>query len=80
MPKKDTAKGPGKYEAIISDIFFRHWKTGLTEFVFDREEIHESADRLKLARVKNAGDVVYSYRYRKQLPDDILATQPENLG
>lgn len=80
MPKKRKERGPGKYEEIIKKIFFRHWKKGMIEFVFDREEIHETADKLKIARVKNPGDVVYSYRYRRQLPKEILETQPKAQG
>ncbi len=81
MPKKaKKEKKPGSYERIIVEIFFNHWKKGTTEFVFDREEIHEAADKLGIKRVKNPGDVIYSYRYRRFLPKEILETQPTNLG
>jgi hypothetical protein len=82
---KSKAKkvGPPKkwnrYEAIIIDIFQRNY-SGKSDFEFDREEIGESADRLGITRPKNLGDVIYTFRYRKQLPEPILETQPAGLN
>jgi len=42
-----------------------------------RDEIESFASKLKLARPKNLGDVVYTYRYRKDLPPSILDTAPD---
>ena len=46
------------------------------EIPFDREDIVAAAQRLDLPRPRNLGDVIYSYRYRKTLPPEMLATQP----
>lgn len=64
------------YDAIICDIFARFYKKGATEFIFAREEIAVAASRTGVAMPKNAGDVIYTYRYRKALPDEISKTQP----
>jgi hypothetical protein len=77
----DGASAPVKfnaYRAIILDIFSRYYKKGKTEFEFDREEIASAAERKGVPRPKNLGDVIYTFRYRRSLPDEILHTQPAN--
>lgn len=69
-------KTPSRYERLIEKIFFDHYKKGAEEFEFDRSELIDAAQALKFDTVKNVGDVVYTYRYRKELPAKILATQP----
>jgi len=68
-----------KYETIISEIFFRHYKGNGDDFVFERNEIEEAAVKAGVDRPKNLGDVVYTYRHRRSLPKPILDTQPEGL-
>ena len=72
MPEKMN-----RYQALIEKVFFDNFAEGATQFGFQREELEEAATALGLARVKNLGDVTYSFRYRNPLPDSILATQPE---
>ncbi|MCY4395519.1 MAG: hypothetical protein OXC10_10320 [Rhodospirillaceae bacterium] len=74
MPKKLN-----RYQALIQKIFFDRYREGSTEFEFEREALEEGAEELGFARVKNLGDVAYSFRYRNDLPDKILDTQPEGL-
>ena len=74
MPKKQN-----RYQALIERIFFTHYQEGTTEFQFLREELEEGAAALGFARVKNIGDVPYSFRYRNVLPGSILETQPEGM-
>ncbi|MDP2121275.1 MAG: endonuclease [Hoeflea sp.] len=73
------AKKSNRYQALIERIFFAHYVPGATEFQFERKELEDGAAALGFARVKNIGDVPYSFRYRNVLPDSILATQPEKL-
>lgn len=73
------AKKLNRYQALIERIFFAHYKDGDTEFEFMREELEEGAAALGFARVKNIGDVPYSFRYRNKLPDSILETEPKQL-
>lgn len=67
------------YAKIIAYLFFKHYKKGDTQVCFKRDEIVEASVALKVSRPDNLGDVVYAYRYRKTLPDEIVATQPEGL-
>lgn len=68
-----------RYQATIEKIFFDHFQPGSTEFEFDREELEESYVALGFPRIKNIGDIPYSFRYRNALPDRVLDTQPEGL-
>jgi hypothetical protein len=74
-----TGKAVGAYRAIISDIFERFYQSGMEEFEFHRDEIGASAERMKVKKPKNDGDVIYSFRHRTALPQNILATQPNGL-
>jgi hypothetical protein len=77
MVKKDAAetpKKPNRYSAIIGTIFKKHYKKGMTQFEFSRDEFVEIAEKLGIALPKNLGDTIYSFRFRTALPDDIVAT------
>jgi hypothetical protein len=71
MPDK-----PNRYQVLISRIFRDHSKSGKTKFEFSREELTSNARKLRIELPKNLGDVIYSFRYRTPLPDDILKTAP----
>lgn len=64
------------YSRIIEKIFFDHYEEGKTEFEFIRKEIVEAKGLLAPELDLNPGDVVYSYRYRRELPKKLLDTQP----
>lgn len=66
-----------RYQALIQKIFFDHYTDGMTEFEFARDELEKGAVELGFPQVKNIGDVPYSFRYRSNLPDGILETQPD---
>jgi hypothetical protein len=72
------AKEPNRYAKLIEKIFFDHYRKGSVDFEFDREELIAAAATLRFDTVKNVGDVIYTFRYRKSLPDKILSTQPKN--
>jgi hypothetical protein len=63
-----------RYQALISRIFHDHFKAGLTEFEFERNELNSNAKKLKIKLPDNLGDVIYSFRYRASLPQDVSAT------
>lgn len=67
-----------RYSKIIESIFFNSYKKGLVEIPFTRDEIVETAIRLKIERPKNIGDIVYSFRHRNSFPESILETSPEH--
>ena len=65
-----------RYVAILEDIFHAKHQTGLREFVFEREDMARSAAKLEIKPPKNVGDLIYSFRYRQELPPSILETAP----
>ena len=65
-----------RYSQIIGHIFQNRYATGDSEVVFDRQEIADVAEHLGIERPKNLGDVIYSFRFRTQLPPAIRATAP----
>ena len=74
-----SAKPANRYRALISDIFFQHYAVGSTAFPFTRVELVETAAKLGIVLPKNPGDILYSFRYRNPLPEEILATQSEGM-
>lgn len=72
------AKG-NRYQSLISRIFFEHYRDGEAEFEFEREELEHGAEALGIKLPKNLGDVIYSFRFRNPLPDNILSTQPSGM-
>jgi hypothetical protein len=66
-----------RYAAIIEKIFFSKYTKGNEEIAFEREDLVRAANALQIKLPKNLGDVIYSIRYRTDLPTRILKTQPK---
>ena len=64
------------YIKIIQAIFNRKFQEGDTEVTFSRSDLRETALQLGLSVPKNLGDIIYSIRYRHQLPSDITEQAP----
>ncbi|POF34178.1 endonuclease [Roseibium marinum] len=73
------AKAENRYSVLIEKIFFDRYFEGAKELEFARQDIEESASELKIGLPKNLGDVLYSFRFRTALPDNIENTQPEGM-
>lgn len=73
-----VAKARSAYKSIIEKLFFDNYQKGRTDFTFSRDEIFPAADSLGVARPKNPGDVIYTFRHRQALPEKVIATQPAN--
>lgn len=69
-----------RYNQLIESIFFRHYREGMTEFQFQRDEIEGVAVKLGIKLPKNLGDIVYSFRYRANLPERIRQKAAEGHG
>jgi len=74
--KMAKIKKPNRYAQIIERIFFAHYKKGVEEFEFDREEFVNAAAELKIKLPKNVGDIIYSFRNRAALPRSVQAKAP----
>ncbi|MEE1655692.1 endonuclease [Microvirga sp. CF3062] len=68
-----------RYQALIEKIFFDHYTKGATSLDFTRQEIKDAAAHLKIVLPDNLGDVIYSFRFRTDLPQKIVATQPKGM-
>ncbi len=77
MVDKQAEKKRNRYQAIITQVFFNHFETNITDFEFTRGEFESIAKKLKIVLPKNVGDVIYSFRYRNELPEKIAVTAPE---
>ena len=71
------ADRPALYNPLMVKLFKNHYQRGLESFEFDRAEIESVAGELNLRLPKNFGDLIYSFRYRKALPKEIVATETE---
>jgi hypothetical protein len=69
---------PNRYTQIIERIFLSHYKKGDSEVPFEREDIVRVAHELGVRLPKNLGDVIYSFRYRTQLPKSVTSRAPKN--
>lgn len=72
-------KARNRYQALIEKIFFDHYSTGVTSLDFTRQEIKDAATTLGIVLPDNLGDVIYSFRFRTDLPPRVLATQPKGM-
>ena len=66
-----------RYAAIIEKIFFSKYTEGDEEITFEREDLERAAKAQRIKLPKNLGDVIYSIRYRAELPKRVLKSQPE---
>ena len=66
-----------QYVSIILHIFQKHWKKGLEEFEFHRDEMVEASEATGVNRPDNLGDVIYSFKFRNTLSAAILSTLPK---
>ncbi len=76
--KKTNRKKQNRYDQLIESVFFQHYEEGAKEIDFDRDEFEPIANELGIKLPKNLGDIIYSYRYRTQLPTSI--TELLNVG
>ena len=63
-----------RYEVLILTIFRNHHTRGIGDFEFERSELEAVAEQLAIKLPKNLGDLIYSFRYRSALPEEILST------
>ncbi len=78
MTTTTSSAGESLAQRIIAKIFADHYKPGLYEVAFRRDELVAAAEALGEPRPRNLGDVVYSLRYRVPLPDSVREAAPPN--
>jgi len=70
-------KRKNRYSAILERIFTTKFKAGVRQVDFEREEIETVARQLRIKLPKNLGDLIYSFRYRADLPERIRRAADE---
>lgn len=78
-PKSEDPKGQNRYSAIIAKVFENHYGNAGESFEFTRDEFAGIAIELGIKLPKNVGDLIYSFRYRNELPSSILDTARNGL-
>jgi hypothetical protein len=63
-----------RYASLIKKVFSDNYRNGDMEVDFSRDEFEATADILDITLPKNLGDVIYSFRYRVPLPEEITST------
>lgn len=65
-----------RYNKIIIYLFNKHYKDGSTEVSFNRSEISPAAQAVGVEPPGNLGDLIYYFRFRQPLPDEIKQKAP----
>lgn len=73
------AKKGSRYAQIFDKLFADRFQAGQTEVGFVREDIEKICVDLGIPQPKNLGDVIYSFRHRVELPENIQNTAPEGF-
>jgi hypothetical protein len=73
------ADAVNRYVQLIEAVFFKHYRKGAKEVLFERSDIVQAAEQLRIKLPKNLGDVLYSFRYRTPLPKSITDRAPEGF-
>ncbi|MDR1294616.1 MAG: hypothetical protein LBK59_06615 [Bifidobacteriaceae bacterium] len=76
-PANTGRPGASKYARILVHVFQTHFSAGDRAVAFSREEFAAAAQELGIALPKNLGDVIYSFRYRRPIPEEIAAAAPD---
>ena len=66
-----------RYSKIIEAIFDAKYRSGSRDVAFERDDLAAFASKLNIKLPKNLGDLIYSFRYRTELPESILEVAPE---
>ena len=69
-------RAANRYTQIIEMIFVRNYRKGDEVVSFAREDIERAAGDLNVRLPKNLGDVIYSFRFRTELPDSVRSKAP----
>ena len=72
-----AANTQNRYRQIIEDIFLTRYSKGKSRIPFRREDIEQVADKLGVKLPKNLGDLIYTFRFRSDLPDAITSRCPK---
>lgn len=67
-----------RYSRLIEHVFFSSFEQGDESVEFSRQDLVGAAKELGLSLPKNLGDIIYSFRYRSELPERIRNEAPND--
>lgn len=68
-----------RYQALIEKVFLDRYKKGSTRVEFDRQDLVTAATAMRIDLPLNLGDVIYSVRYRTEMPASVKAKEPKGM-
>ena len=73
MRSQGTPATPSQYDQAVLEVFLHHYHAGSTYLKFKKDELAEACQKHGIT-VRNIPDIIYTYRSRRMLPAEILAT------
>ena len=61
----------------MNTFFRKYWQKGIGEFEFHRDELVAAAEAIGVERPDNLGDIIYAFKFRRDLPEAIEKTAPK---
>ena len=65
-----------RYQKIIEKVFLDRYRRGDVAVDFVREDLVDAADALDVRVPSNLGDILYTFRYRTDLPQSVSRNAP----
>ena len=65
-----------RYDQIIEWVFHQYYQSGQATVSFNREALVRASEALGFDRIRNLGDIPYSFRFRRELPPSIQISAP----
>jgi hypothetical protein len=62
-----------QYDEVILEVFLHHYREGEVYLMFQKDELDEVCRRRGII-VRNIPDIIYTFRSRRPLPEQIRAT------
>lgn len=75
----EPASHADRYSRIIEKLFFEQYSEGTQAIPFKRDDLVRVAKEFGIEVPKNLGDILYSFRYRKALPQSIREKAPKGM-
>lgn len=73
------ANETNRYVRLLEAVFLRNHTPGEATATFKRSDIAEEASRLGVDLPKNLGDLIYTFRYRTEIPQSMRDAAPAGL-
>jgi hypothetical protein len=77
MAQRTRITGMTRYGQIIEGVFLAKYQEGMRKITFKREDLVHCAEEHGIKLPSNIGDILYSFRYRTELPQALRRRAPE---